>query len=195
MRSTSGELRLSRRAEEIIISTVTIKGQGLTISDIAAVARGAQVALSRDPAVLARVNASADFIASAVADDTPIYGVTTLFGGMANQGIGKEQRVDLQRLAIWMHKSTTGPLVPVKDVRAGMLLRANSLLRGISGVRRSDHPAVRELPERGRHAARAEFGSIGASGDLVPLAYIAGSMCGVDQRYTVDFRGETIDSR
>ena len=194
MRGTSGELRLARRAEEIIISTVTIKGQGLTISDIAAIARGAAVALSRDPAVLARVNASADFIASAVADDTPIYGVTTLFGGMANQEVGKQRHVDLQRLAIWMHKSTTGPLLPVADVRAAMALRANTLMRGISGIRLSVLERFEKFLNAGATPLVHETGSIGASGDLVPLAYIAGALLGIHPDYKVNLGAETLDS-
>lgn len=64
-----------------------------------------------------------------------IYGVTTLFGGMADQYVGPELLAEVQRIALWQHKSTTGPRLPNTDVRTAMLLRANSLLKGASGIR------------------------------------------------------------
>src|SRR3990172_7634507 len=120
---------------EVLDSMVTISGSGLTISDIAQVAGGAGVRITDDEAVLDRIRASCDYIARAVANNQPIYGVTTLFGGMADRVIPKEMASELQRNAIWSHKTTTGERLPAADVRAAMLLRANSLVRGISGVR------------------------------------------------------------
>ena len=104
--------------------TIIISGDGLSIADIGAVARGAKVKLSNDAAVLARVSGSRDHLVQAVARGDQIYGVTTLFGGMANRTLGPAQLAELQRLALWHHKSTTGPRLPVADVRAAMLLRA-----------------------------------------------------------------------
>ena len=134
--------------------TVVINGADLTLADIAAVARGAKVALSDDPAVLDRLDRSREVIRRAVADGQQVYGVTTLFGAMADQYVGPEQLVDVQRLALWQHKSTTGPRLPASDVRAAMLLRANSLMKGVSGIRHRDHRTVRGLPQRRRASAR-----------------------------------------
>ena len=174
--------------------TVTLDGTSLTLADIAAVARnGAPVALSDDPAVLARVQGSREVISNAVVRGEEIYGVTTLFGGMADVHVTREKLIDVQRIALWQHKSTTGPRLPKEDVRAAMLLRANSLMRGASGVRL-------ELIERLVAFLNADAsphvyqrGSIGASGDLVPLTYIGASILGLAPDFLVDLGNETLD--
>jgi len=173
---------------------ITIRGSGLTIKDIALVARGEPVELTRDATVRERIESSRRIIVEAVESDKAIYGVTTLFGGMAHRAVPKQLARELSTNAIWSHKTTTGDRLPAKDVRAAMLLRANSLLHGISGVRF-------EILERFVAFLNAnalphvfELGSIGASGDLVPLAYIAGALLGVDREYKVDIGNETLDS-
>jgi len=174
--------------------TVTISGTGLTIAQISAVSRGEQVRLSTDPAVLARVTASREVLQRKIAKGEQIYGVTTLFGGMADRYVGAELLVDVQRLALWQHKTTTGPRLAPADVRAAMLLRANSLIKGASGIRL-------EIIERYARFLNAnavphvfQRGSIGASGDLVPFSYIAGAILGLDPAFRVDLGGEALDS-
>jgi phenylalanine ammonia-lyase len=174
--------------------TIVISGEGLTISDIAAVANGARVALTTDAAVLDRIERSRAVIREAVAKGEQIYGVTTLFGGMADQYVGPELLVDVQRLALWQHKSTTGPRLPDADVRAAMLLRANSLMKGASGIRLEIIERFVIFLNAGAHPQMYQRGSIGASGDLVPLSYIAGTILGLDPAYLVDCKGETLDS-
>jgi phenylalanine ammonia-lyase len=172
---------------------IPIRGRGLTIADIGRVAHGAGVALAWDEETLARIHESSRFIQRAVEADTPIYGVTTCFGGMADRVIPRETAAELQRNLVWSHKAATGERLPVADVRAGMLLRANSLAAGISGVRVEIIQRFEVfLNERVTPHVR-EFGSIGASGDLVPLAYIAGCLTGLHPAFTVDFRGEETD--
>jgi phenylalanine ammonia-lyase len=170
-----------------------IRGGGLTITDIARVARGGQVALTLDPRAAARVEASSRFIRSAVEADTPIYGVTTCFGGMADRVISKDTAAELQRNLVWSHKAGTGERLPVEDVRAAMLLRANALAAGISGVRLEIIERLETFLNEGVTPHVREFGSIGASGDLVPLAYIAGCLTGLAPDFTVDFRGQETD--
>jgi phenylalanine ammonia-lyase len=174
--------------------TITISGCGLTISDIAAVANGAPVTLSTDADVLSRIERSRAIIQNAVAKGEQIYGVTTLFGGMADQYVGPDLLVDVQRLALWQHKSTTGPRLPDTDVRAAMLLRANSLMKGASGIRLEIIERFATFLNAGAHPHMFQRGSIGASGDLVPLSYIAGAILGLDKAYLVDHQGETLDS-
>jgi phenylalanine ammonia-lyase len=174
--------------------TIVVRGADLTLADIAAVARGARVALSDDPAVLDRLHRSRDVIRRAVAEGQQVYGVTTLFGAMADQYVGPEQLVDVQRLALWQHKSTTGPRLPAGDVRAAMLLRANSLMKGVSGIRIEIIERFAAFLNAGVHPHVFERGSIGASGDLVPLAYIAGAVLGLHPSFLVDMDGETLDS-
>src|SRR6266404_677185 len=174
--------------------TVTISGEGLSIGDIAAVARGEQVRITDDSVVLNRVARSREVIRSAIARNEQIYGVTTLFGAMADQYVGPDLLVEVQRLALWQHKSATGPRLPEVDVRAAMLLRANSLLKGASGIRL-------EIIERYVTFLNAKAsphvyqrGSIGASGDLVPLSYIAGAILGLDRAFLVDYQSQTLDA-
>ncbi len=114
---------------------VTIGETQLTIREIVSVAHGSKVKISDDPAVVGRVEASREIIARAVAERRQIYGVTTLFGGMADVQVKPERLGELQKVALWQHKSTTGPRLSDTEVRAAMLLRANSLMRGVSGIR------------------------------------------------------------
>ena len=176
------------------MGAVIISGEGLSIAEIAAVARGEKVALSSDPAVLARLDASRDAIRAAIARGEQIYGVSTLFGGMADQYVGPDQLVDVQRLALWQHKSTTGPRLPDADVRAAMLLRANSLMKGVSGIRLVIIERFVTFLNGGATPHVYQRGSIGASGDLVPLAYIGGAILGLHPAFKVDMGGETLDS-
>jgi phenylalanine ammonia-lyase len=151
------------------------------------------VALAADKETLARIRESSRFIQRAVELETPIYGVNTSFGGMADRVIPRNTAAELQRNLVWSHKTATGERLPVADVRAAMLLRANSLTTGISGVRLEIIQRFEIfLNERVTPHVR-EFGSIGASGDLVPLAYIAGSLIGLHPDYTVDFQGKETD--
>ena len=175
-------------------TTVVIRGDGLSIADVAAVAHGARVELTRDVEARRRIEASRGYLLEAVANDTPIYGVTTLFGGLANRIIPTHLAAELQRNAIWQHKSTTGERLAATDVRAAMLLRANSLARGVSGIRFEILERFETFLNAGAIPHVFELGSIGASGDLVPLAYIAGSILGTHPDFKVDLAGETLDS-
>lgn len=174
--------------------TIRIDGTSLRLSDIDAVARGrAEVRLTDDARVLARVAASREVIAGAVARGEQIYGVTTLFGGMADIHVSREQLIDVQRIALWQHKSTTGPRLPEADVRAAMLLRANSLMRGASGVRIELIERLVAFLNAGAAPHVYQRGSIGASGDLVPLTYIGASILGLSPEFLVDMGGDTLD--
>lgn len=171
---------------------ITISGDGLTIADIVAVARGAKVRLTRDAAVLKRVHASRQRIVDAVETGQQIYGVTTLYGGMADKLVPRDKLETLQKISLWHHKVAAGPKLPREDVRAAMLLRANSLMKGVSGVRLELIERYVAFLNAGATPQVYQRGSIGASGDLSPLSYIAGSCVGLDKAYLVDFDGETL---
>jgi len=173
--------------------TIVISGDGLSISDVRSVAQGAEVVVTKDAGVLDRVHRSREVIRRKISNGEQVYGVTTLFGAMADQYVGPEKLVDLQRLALWQHKSTTGPRLPAEDVRAAMLLRANSLLKGASGIRLEIIERFVTFLNAGAHPHVYQRGSIGASGDLVPLSYIASAIVGLDRAFLVDFEGETLD--
>jgi phenylalanine ammonia-lyase len=174
---------------------VVIGNAPLTLDDVINVARhGKQVSLTTQKKILQGLEASCDYIADAVKCGKPIYGVTSGFGGMAHIAIAPEQAAELQNNLIWYHKAGTGKKLPLADVRAAMLLRVNSHIYGASGIRLEILKRIVTFLNAGVTPHVYEFGSIGASGDLVPLSYITGALVGLDSRYTVDFDGETVDA-
>ena len=175
---------------------VEIRGVGLTLAQSYSVAHGgARVSITSDPQVVARVHAAEQIIEDAVAAGEVVYGVNTGFGGMANVRLSSYDIAQLQHNMLWVHKAGAGSNLPAKDVRAAMLLRANSHLRGASGIRFSLIQRLGTFLNEGVVPHVPELGSIGASGDLVPLSYIAGCLIGHDANYLVDFRGTTMSAR
>jgi phenylalanine ammonia-lyase len=160
-------------ADEIFV----IGDAPLTLTDVINVARhGKQVSLTIQEKTLQRIEASCDYIADAVKSGKPIYGVTSGFGGMAHIAIAPEQTAELQNNLIWYHKAGTGKKLPLADVRAAMLLRVNSHIYGASGIRLEILKRIVTFLNAGVTPHVYEFGSIGASGDLVPLSYITGAL-------------------
>jgi phenylalanine ammonia-lyase len=179
----------------VVDPPVVVCGYGLTIADVARVAHhGARVRLTDSAEVHARVGASSDYIADAVDVGELIYGVTSGFGGMANVLITREEATELQNNLIWFLRAGAGRRLPKADVRAAMLIRANSHLHGASGVRLELIRRIETFLNAGVTPHVQEFGSIGASGDLVPLASITGALIGLDRCFTVDFDGEEVDA-
>ena len=174
--------------------SVLIQGDGLKLRDIVEVAReGICVRLPED-AALKKVAASRAFIERAVEAGDAIYGVTTLFGGMANVAVPKEAASALQNNLPLSHRTGTGRYLSNEDVRAAMLLRANALLRGASGVRLELIQRLALFLNLNVTPRLHCHGSIGASGDLVPLAYVTGSICGLAESFRVDYDGEEMDA-
>lgn len=175
---------------------VVLRGRDLTIDEVTRVARnGCTVRISNDVRIEERVRGAHDYVARLVEAGEKIYGVTTGFGGKSNTKICADDARALQETLLWFLKSGAGARLPVADVRAGMLLRANSLLRGVSGIRME---LIRRFETFLNHNVTPhvrELGSIGASGDLVPLAAIAGAIIGLDDAFTVDFDGTSMSSR
>lgn len=156
--------------------------------------RRAAVQIHSDSRVRQRVQASCDFIERAIEREEPIYGVTTGFGGMANVVVPSHEAAALQTSLLRALRTGVGAQLPKADVRAAMLCRANSHLHGGSAIRLElierfisflNHDITPHVPEHG---------SIGASGDLVPLSYIAGCIAGLDG-YSVDCGGEVVEAR
>lgn len=169
--------------------------RNLTIKEVVSVARhNALVRLTDSHEVLQGVQASCDYICNAVESGAPIYGVTSGFGGMANVVISPKDATLLQNNLMWYHKVGTGQRLPVADIRAAMLLRANSHMIGASGIRFELIERMEIFLNAGVTPHMYEFGSIGASGDLTPLAYISGALIGLDSSFKVDFQGEEMDA-
>jgi len=174
---------------------VVVCGQGLTIAEVIGVARsGTEVRLTDSAEVLSRVRASCDYMTDALDHGDLIYGVTSGFGGMANVLISREEATELQNNLVWFLRAGAGRRLPNPDVRAAMLIRANSHLHGASGIRLELIRRIATFLNAVVTPHVQEFGSIGASGDLVPLASITGALIGLDRCFTVDFKGEEIDA-
>jgi histidine ammonia-lyase len=164
---------------------VELRGTGLTPDDVIAVARAdAPVALAAE--ARATMEASAAVVAGLVASDEPAYGVSTGFGSLANVVIPAERREELQRALVRSHAAGMGPPVEREVVRAMMLLRARTLAMGRSGARPVVAETMLGLLNAGLTPVVREHGSLGASGDLAPLAHCALALLG---------EGEVVDAR
>lgn len=156
--------------------TITL-GSPLTINDVVSVARsGEDVALS-DTAISA-MTATRRIIEELADDPAPHYGISTGFGALASTQIPPERRRQLQRSLVRSHAASAGPEVEREVVRATMLLRLATLATGRTGVR----PIVAEtyvaLLNAGITPIVGEYGSLGCSGDLAPLAHCALALMG-----------------
>jgi histidine ammonia-lyase len=152
---------------------VHIRTDGLRIEDVVAVARhGADVAPLDGP-VQRRMEDSRAWLQRALDSEAVIYGVSTGFGRFASERIPAEQRQLLSRNVILNCMAGVGPDLPPDVVRAIMLVRANALARGHSGVRPELVETLIEMLNRGVTPRVPSKGSLGASGDLAPLSHIA----------------------
>jgi histidine ammonia-lyase len=156
---------------------VTIDGNSLTIADVAAVAAGQTTVRLADSA-RERGQVTRRVVESLVEQRAVAYGVTTGFGKLSEIAIPPERLADLQVNLVRSHAAGVGAHLPERVVRAMMLLRANVIAKGFSGAR----PELAELLVRmlnaGLYPPIPEQGSVGASGDLAPLAHLALAMIG-----------------
>ncbi|HEX6489658.1 MAG TPA: histidine ammonia-lyase [Candidatus Dormibacteraeota bacterium] len=149
-----------------------LRGRGLTPEEVVAVARdGEQVELHPD--ARQRMLASRAHVEAAGAAEHPVYGVSTGFGALAQTRIDPEDRSGLQHALIRSHAAGVGDPVPAEVVRAMMLLRARTLAMGYSGARPVVAETLLALLNAGITPRVPEYGSVGCSGDLAPLAHIA----------------------
>ena len=150
---------------------------GLAAADVIAVARGgAPVALGAK--ARAAMERSAAIVAALADSDEPAYGISTGFGSLALVRIPPENRVRLQRALIRSHAAGIGPAIEREVVRAMMLLRARTLAMGYSGARPLLAERLLELLNADLTPVVPEHGSLGASGDLAPLAHCALALMG-----------------
>ena len=152
----------------------------VSFADVVAVARdGAAVALSREAAAAVdRARAVVDELAAA---PTPAYGISTGFGALATRHIPAEMRAQLQRSLVRSHAAGSGPEVEREVVRALMLLRLSTLATGHTGVRPGTAQLMADLLSHGITPEVREYGSLGCSGDLAPLAHCALALIGEGQ--------------
>jgi histidine ammonia-lyase len=151
---------------------VTVGPDSVTPEQVIAVARhGARVELSE--AALAAMRASRSIVDSIERDERAVYGVSTGFGALANTFIEPARRAELQHALIRSHSAGMGDAMPTEVVRAMMLLRIRSLAMGRSGIRPLVAQSLVELLNADVTPWVPRHGSLGASGDLAPLAHCA----------------------
>jgi len=164
-----------------------LTGTDLTIDNVIEVARGRrEVAL--DPQAADRMRASRAVIDRLVDEGATVYGVTTGFGDLADVRIDAADTVALQRNLIRSHAAGVGDALPDEVVRAMLVLRANALAVGLSGVRVETVELLIGMLNKAVHPVVPSRGSLGASGDLAPLAHIALVVMGEGEA-TVDGAG------
>lgn len=150
----------------------------LTLRQLRSIARGGE-ALAIDPACLPAVRRGAEAVQKIVARDAPAYGINTGFGRLAQTHIPPNQLELLQRNLILSHAVGVGAPLPPETVRLAMALKVTSLAHGYSGVRVELIEALLALLNAGVLPRIPSKGSVGASGDLAPLAHLAALLLGV----------------
>lgn len=159
------------------------------------VARAASsVDINTDTGFNARMQAATSIVEKAVGENQTIYGVTTGFGGMAGVPVDRQQAAASQNNLLSFLATGAGDPIDRRHVRAAMLLRANVLAKGVSGVRGEVVERLLSFLNADLIPVVRELGSIGASGDLVPLATIGRAITGQSGRVKIDSNGEVIDA-
>jgi histidine ammonia-lyase len=166
--------------------TVQLDGRSLTLEAIEAVAAGEPVGIT--PAARKRVAAARDFVEREFARGEAIYGVTTGFGRLANVTVDPADAVALQVNLVRSHAAGTGEPLAIPFVRAASVLRANSLSAGHSGVEPATLDLIIAMLERGVTPVVPCQGSVGASGDLAPLAHMTLVLLGEGEAFYRDAR-------
>lgn len=170
---------------------VLLTGNDLTFAQLYTVTlRGETVGLAAT--AVERMNASRAVVERLVASGTTAYGINTGFGKLASVRISPEQVRQLQVNLVRSHASGVGAPLSEPETRAMMLLRANALAKGLSGVRPRVVETLCQMLNAKVHPVIPSQGSVGASGDLAPLAHLARVIIGEGQAI---FRGETLPGR
>ncbi|ABC81586.1 histidine ammonia-lyase [Anaeromyxobacter dehalogenans] len=154
------------------METLLLDGETLTLEQVRAVATGAaRAALA--PAARERVRRSRALVDARLEDGEAHYGINTGFGTLAEVRIPRADLERLQRNLVLSHAAGVGAPLPLAEARALVLLRANVLAKGVSGIRERTLELLLAMLERGVVPVVPERGSVGASGDLAPLAHLA----------------------
>lgn len=172
------------------IDFIEINGTKLSIDEIVLIANNkGELKLTDDEKIIARINKSHLFIQQASSKRKPIYGVNTGFGGMATHILSHEETQKLQDNLLYFLKTGSGEFLQDKYVRAAMLILCNALVKGTSGIRYKIIERYIFFLNNNITPRVHELGSIGASGDLVPLSYIAGAVTGNAECFKVIHKG------
>jgi histidine ammonia-lyase len=169
---------------------IVIDGETLKLEEILPVASGdAQIELS--PLAVERVNRSRAMVDAISEGDQPVYGINTGFGTLAEVQVDKRDLRELQRNLLLSHAAGVGTPLSIPEARALLLLRINVLAKGYSGVQLQTLQLAVEMLNRGVIPVVPERGSVGASGDLAPLAHLSLALIGESEAF---YRGERLPS-
>lgn len=172
-------------------NTIFINGNDLTIEDVVQVARyGSKVAI--DEKAKEKIIKARNYVDKLLEEGEVIYGINTGFGKFSNVAISNEQLETLQRNLIYADAVGIGRPFDTEIVRVMMLLRANALSKGNSGVFVETVEVLVEMLNKGVHPLVREKGSVGASGDLCPLAHMVLVMIGEGE---AEYKGEIMDGK
>src|SRR5258708_34789975 len=178
---------------------IELDGATLSIEKLVAIADGDE-AVTLSAAARESVNASRAVVMRRAQSDEPAYGINTGFGSFADVKIAPEALGTLQINLLRSHAAGLGDPLPARTVRATMALRANVLAKGFSGISVETLDALIALLNHGVHPRVPSRGSVGASGDLAPLAHLALVLIGEgealdDEEETARARGERGEQR
>jgi len=169
---------------------ITVDGGALSIEAVVRAARERE-AVALDPEVRTRMRPARDVVDRLDRAGAAVYGVTTGFGALADRAVEPADRALLQRSVVLSHAAGSGPRLDDEVVRGMMLLRARTLAAGLSGVRVELVEALLGLLGAGIIPWVPEHGSLGASGDLAPLAAVATVLLG--EGWTAGDGGDRVD--
>ncbi|MFQ6002550.1 MAG: histidine ammonia-lyase [Candidatus Zixiibacteriota bacterium] len=173
------------------MKTVSIDGEDLTLEQTEEVALG-KASVRIDPRAISKINKCRKYIEKIVDTQKTVYGINTGFGKLCRERISKKDIEKLQENLILSHALSVGPVFCEEEVRAIMLLRANVLAKGYSGVRLELIQTLVDMINKSVHPMIPEKGSVGASGDLAPLAFIALVMMGKGWAF---YKGKLMEGR
>ena len=169
-----------RLGDQVALSTMRLSPGKLTLRVLRRIAREA-IVVDLEPACLPGIQAGADAVTKIVAMGAPAYGINTGFGKLAQTHIPFDQLQTLQRNLVLSHSVGTGANLSSEAVRLVLVLKAMSLAQGKSGVRPLLVAALFALYNSGVHPCIPSKGSVGASGDLAPLAHLAAMLMGLGE--------------
>src|SRR5215212_9811204 len=151
---------------------IALDGNTLTLEQLAAIADAA-APVSLEARAAAAVDAARAVVDRHAAGDVPVYGINTGFGSLAEVKIPRHALGELQRNLLRSHAAGVDAPLPARAVRAMMALRANVLAKGYSGIRRATLDRLVDALNARVHPVVPARGSVGASGDLAPLAHLS----------------------
>lgn len=170
------------------MTEITLGSEGMTLEDLVVIARKeARVRLAEQAVKM--ILAARKLVDKWVKEGKVVYGVTTGFGALSDVAITKDETRQLQQNLLMSHAAGVGPVLDAETVRAVMALRAKDLARGNSGIRVQTVERLIDLLNRGVYPVVPEKGSVGASGDLAPLAHLGLVMIGLGEAF---YKGEKL---